>query len=291
MLRQRAISSVGVVVVFIIPALFGSPVFTIAMWFIAYGALVELYRAFQRVDVRPSQLTGMLALIALFFVAGTDAPFLALMGTMTGYTIISLAQHLLKKDIAGSLVDWVFSLSGLMYVGLTMMHFVLMRRLQGPVNRDWIVDADALIGDGGAALGLGWLLYVLLTTWLTDVCAYLGGRRWGKTKLIPQVSPGKTREGAVIGLLGGTVTGMLASTVVGLPVPGTIMLLVSLAVAAAVVVGDLCESLIKREIGIKDMGTLIPGHGGVLDRVDSLLLTVPLSYYIARFLEWQGWPS
>lgn len=291
MLRQRAISSVGVVIAFIVPALFGSPVFTIAIAVIAYGALNELYRSFQRVGVRPSLWTGMVALVALFVVAGTTAPFLALMGTMTGYTVISLAQHLLKKDITRSLTDWVFSLSGLMYVGLTMMHFVLIRRLEGPVNRSWIVDADDLIGDGAAALGLAWLLFVLSTTWLTDVCAYLGGRRWGKTKLIPHVSPGKTREGAIAGLIGGTLTGTIVASLVGVPVPFVIMIFVSAAVTLGTMIGDLCESLIKREVGVKDMGALIPGHGGILDRIDALLITIPLTYYIARFLEWQGWPS
>jgi phosphatidate cytidylyltransferase len=289
-LRERAISSVGVVLVFIIPALFGSPIFTIAIALIAYGALVEVYRGFQRLNVRPSSWSSMLALIALFLVAGTDAPFIGLAGALTAYTMISLAQHLGKKDIVGSLVDWVFSLTGLMYVGLTMMHFVLMRRIQGPVDSDWVVSLDDVIGDGGAALGLGWLLYVLCTTWATDVAAYLGGKRWGRRPLIPQISPGKTTEGAIAALVGGTLVGSLAAAVFGLPVPLGIMILLSLVVTAGAMVGDLCESLIKREIGVKDMGTSIPGHGGILDRVDSLLLTVPLTYYAALLLDWQGWP-
>ena len=112
MLRQRAISSVGVVIVFIVPALFGSPIFTIAIGLIAYGALVEIYRAFQRINVRPSLWSGMLALVGLFIVAGTDAPFIGLAGALTAYTMISLAQHLLKRDITGSLVDWVFGSGG-----------------------------------------------------------------------------------------------------------------------------------------------------------------------------------
>lgn len=290
MLRQRAISALGVGIVFIVPALFGSPIFTIAMWFIAYGALIELYRGFQRTGVHPSNWSGLLAMIALFFVAGTNAPFLALMGTMTAYTIISLAQHLLKSDIEGSLRDWVYSLSGLMYVGLTMMHFVLIRRIQGDADQSWVVEADNVIGDGGAALGLAWLLWVLAITWMTDIGSYLGGRRWGQAKLIPHVSPGKTREGAIVGLILGTITGLVAAALFGVPVPFLIMLVVSVLVAVAVIIGDLCESLIKREIGIKDMGAVIPGHGGVLDRVDSLLLTIPLTFYAAQLLQWLGWP-
>jgi phosphatidate cytidylyltransferase len=235
--------------------------------------------------------TATAAIIALVVIAGTDAPFLALMGAMTAYTLLSLAQHLLQRDITGSLTAWVFSLSGLMYVGLTMSHFILVRRIQGPVERDWIRTADGLIGNEGAALGLAWLLFALLTTWLTDVFAYLIGRKWGRVKLIPHVSPGKSREGALAGLVGGTLTGVAAAWVLGLPVPLLVMAGVGAAVSVGAMVGDLCESLIKREIGIKDMGSIIPGHGGILDRIDALLVTIPLTYYVAVLLEWLGWPG
>lgn len=290
-MKQRAISSVGVVIVGIVPALLGSPVYSIVIALIALGALYELYRSFQRIGVRPSTWTGTLALIALFIIAGTDAPFLALMGAMTSYTLISLSQHLVKKDRTGSLTDWVFSLSGVLYVGFTMMHFVLIRRMQGPSDVGWVESADALIGDGGASLGLAWLLVVLTTTWLTDVFAYVVGRKYGKTRLIPHISPGKTRAGAVAGLVAGTLTGGLAGYLFGVPVPLGIMLLVGGVIAIGAMLGDLCESLIKREIGIKDMGSIIPGHGGLLDRIDALLVTIPLTYYLAMFLSWLGWPQ
>ncbi|RIK42145.1 MAG: phosphatidate cytidylyltransferase [Chloroflexi bacterium] len=292
-MRQRAISSIGVVVVGIIPALLGSPVFTIVIGFIALGALYELYRAYQRVGAHPSTWTGTLAIAALFVIAGSgdNPPFIALMGAMTGYSLFSLAQHLVKSDLTGSLVDWVYSLSGVMYVGLTMTHFVLLRRIGGAdVEMDWVRQADNIIGNGEAALGLAWLLVTLLTTWMTDVFAYMYGRTWGRTKLIPRVSPGKTREGAVAGLVGGILTAVAAGYLVGLPVPFFILILFGLVIAIAGTIGDLMESLIKRQIGIKDMGAIIPGHGGLMDRVDALLVTVPLAYYLALFLDWRGWP-
>lgn len=289
-MRQRSISSLGVVLVAIVPALLGSPVFSITVALIALGALYELYRAFQRVGARPSTWTGSAAVVALFVIAGSDAPFRALTGAMVGYTLIALAQHLPKVDINGALLDWAFSLCGVMYVGVTMMHFVLIRRFQGPVNMDWIAEFDNLIGDKGAALGLAWLLFVLVTTWMTDVFAYLVGRKWGKTKLIPHISPGKTRVGAVAGLVGGMLTGGVAAYAFGVPVPFPIMLIVGGIVAIGAMIGDLGESLIKRNIGVKDMGSFIPGHGGLLDRVDALLVTVPLTFYIAIFLDWLGYP-
>lgn len=290
-MKQRAISSIGVVIIGIVPALLGSPVYSIVVAMIALGALYELYRAFQRVGVHPSTWTGTLVLIALFIVAGTDAPFPALMGAVTGYTLISLAQHLIKREFSGSLRDWVFSLSGVLYVGFTMMHFVLIRRMQGPAETGWVEDADALIGDGGASLGLAWLLVVLLTTWLTDVFAYLVGRSRGKTKLLPHISPGKTREGAIAGLIAGTLTGGIAGYVFGVPAPVAVMFVVGAIIAVGAMIGDLCESLIKREIGIKDMGAVVPGHGGLLDRIDALLVTIPLTFYLALFLQWLGWPG
>jgi phosphatidate cytidylyltransferase len=289
-MRQRSISSVGVVLVSIIPALLGSPVFSITVAIIALGALYELYRAFERVGARPSTWTGSAAVIALFIIAGSDGPFQTLTGAMVGYTLIALAQHLMKKDINGALLDWAFSLCGVMYIGVTMMHFVLIRRFQGPVNMDWIAEFDNVIGDEGAALGLGWLLFVLVTTWMTDVFAYLVGRQWGTTKLIPHISPGKTRVGAVAGLVGGMLTGGITAYAFGIPVPFPIMLVVGGVVAIGAMIGDLSESLIKRNIGIKDMGSFIPGHGGLLDRVDALLVTVPLTFYIAIFLDWLGYP-
>jgi phosphatidate cytidylyltransferase len=289
-MRQRALSSVGVVAFGIIPALLGSPVISIAVALIAIGAMYELYRAYQRVGARPSTWTGSAAVIALIVIAGTDAPFRALTGAMVGYTLIALMQHLVKRDINGALLDWTFSLSGVMYVGVTMMHFVLIRRIQGPVDMSWVAEADGLIGDQGAALGLAWLLFVLVTTWMTDVFAYLVGRKYGKRKLIPHVSPGKTREGAIAALVGGTLSGVLCGYAFGVPVPFILLLVLGCLVAVGAMLGDLAESLIKRNIGIKDMGSIIPGHGGLLDRIDALLVTVPLTFYAAIFLEWLGYP-
>lgn len=287
-MRQRAISSIGVVLVGIVPALLGSPVFSITIALIAIGALYELYRAYQRVGARPSTWTGSLAVIALIVVAGTDAPFRALTGAMVGYTLIALAQHLPKRDITGALLDWAFSLSGVMYVGVTMMHFVLIRRIQGDSEMGWVTRADNLIGDGGAALGLAWLLMVLVSTWMSDVFAYLVGRKWGRHKLIPHISPGKTREGALAGLLGGMFTGALSAYVFGVPIPLAVSMVVGLLIAFAAMIGDLSESLIKRNIDIKDMGAIIPGHGGLMDRIDALLFTVPLVFYVAILVEWWG---
>ncbi len=124
--------------------------------------------------------------------------------------------------------------------------------------------------------GAWWLLYVMLLVWGADSGAFLFGKLFGKHKLAPKVSPGKTWEG----LIGGLVTSALISWLFGRYVPLNVvpatLLMCSVVAALASVLGDLTESMFKREAGIKDSGNLIPGHGGILDRIDSLTAAVPV---------------
>jgi phosphatidate cytidylyltransferase len=127
------------------------------------------------------------------------------------------------------------------------------------------------------AQGPQWLLYGLMLVWLADIGAYFSGRRFGKTKLAPALSPGKTREGLYGALLATTVYSLIASFYFQLTASSTLILLaLSMVLTLISVVGDLYESLLKREAGLKDSGKLLPGHGGMLDRIDSVLATMPL---------------
>ncbi|HEX2078741.1 MAG TPA: phosphatidate cytidylyltransferase [Longimicrobium sp.] len=145
-----------------------------------------------------------------------------------------------------------------------------------------------LPGVDDAGHGAALLFAPVLLTWASDTFAYFGGRAFGRRKLIPRVSPGKTVEGALSGLVGsvaigagyalflarfdGYVPGVLEGAVLGLVVSVTGQL------------GDLVESLWKRDVDVKDSGTLLPGHGGALDRFDSLLFTLPVGYGFFRFV-------
>ena len=143
----------------------------------------------------------------------------------------------------------------------------------------------------GALAGTILVALPLVLTWLNDSGAFVFGKRFGKKKLMPSVSPGKTWAGA-IGALGVTIvsTWVLMRYVVGpntglgLSIWGVIVFGAAISIAAQV--GDLAESLLKREAGVKDSSTLIPGHGGVLDRTDSLLFTVPVAYVLIDLLVW-----
>jgi phosphatidate cytidylyltransferase len=141
----------------------------------------------------------------------------------------------------------------------------------------------------GAAAGATVLLFPLVITWLTDTGAFFIGRAFGSRKLMAGVSPGKSVEGAIGGLLVAILAAWLYERYVMIPVariafyPGAVLLFGAL-VSVAGQIGDLAESLIKREAGVKDSSRIIPGHGGVLDRVDSLLFTIPVAYWLLTVL-------
>lgn len=149
-------------------------------------------------------------------------------------------------------------LLGLLYLPFLLAHFLLMRKLEG---------------------GRIWILFTLVVVYFGDTTAFYVGRAWGKKKLAPKISPGKTAEGG-LGAIGGSIAGALFFKFLFFP-QLCIFHALALAVGAGVVgqLGDLFESLLKRSAQVKDSGTLIPGHGGLLDRIDSVLFASPLVYY------------
>jgi len=134
-------------------------------------------------------------------------------------------------------------------------------------------------GDNGREL----IFFVLLITWMGDTTAYYGGKGFGKHKLAPAISPKKTVEGAIIGLIGSIVGAIIAKS-------WFLDISILNAIAAGILIGvfgqfgDLSESIIKRNLQVKDSGGIIPGHGGILDRVDSLLFSAPVFYYYYSFI-------
>ncbi|MGO2306445.1 MAG: phosphatidate cytidylyltransferase [Providencia sp.] len=124
--------------------------------------------------------------------------------------------------------------------------------------------------------GAWWLLYVMLLVWGADSGAYAFGRTMGRNKLAPKVSPGKTWEGLIGGLITAGVISWLFSAFAPIPVMPDYLLVTSIIVVIVSVFGDLTESMFKRQSGIKDSSHLIPGHGGILDRIDSLTAAIPV---------------
>ncbi len=155
---------------------------------------------------------------------------------------------------------------GLVYIGIPTLMLISMRQMPN---------------------GMVWIALVYALTWGTDTFAYIGGRLWGKTPLAPRISPKKTREGAIAGVIGSFFASMLVLIVAGRFDP-VFLLLLSIAPAAAII-GDLFESAIKRTAEIKDSHlagfNIFPGHGGVLDRVDSLIFVSALTFIFLQLVQ------
>lgn len=147
---------------------------------------------------------------------------------------------------------------GLLYIPLLMSYWILIR--QGENGRTWI-------------------FFILVLAFAGDIAAFYVGRRFGKRKLLPEVSPGKSVEG-VFGLCVGSLAGGLLFRAIFLPeLPIIHAAVLALVGSLLGQLGDLCESLFKREAGVKDSGVLLPGHGGILDRLDCLIFIAPYVYY------------
>ncbi len=172
--------------------------------------------------------------------------------------VLSLIGLLFGGQPAHRVIQWAAGAASIAYIVGLGAHFILLRE---------------------ASHGLGWTLLACATTWSTDIGAYFAGRQYGKRPFFHSISPKKTLEGAIGGLVAGIIAAMLVIGVAGLRVPLLKGLLIGATASAAAQAGDLVESLVKREAGVKDSGTLIPGHGGVLDRIDSLLFVIAVVYY------------
>ena len=206
------------------------------------------------------------------------AEILAVLGA--GLISLAAAAHPLRFTLLAAWILWAVFIAA------------SVQALFAP-DREWAPSRTAHVVTGClyAGLGLGpiaalrvvpeglqWVISALVITWANDTCAYFAGRLVGRHKLHPAVSPNKTWEGFAGGAVG-SVAGMFIARWVAFPaLTATDCLILGLVGAVLGPLGDLCESLLKRAHGLKDSGTLIPGHGGVLDRVDALLFNAPAVY-------------
>ncbi len=269
MLPQRvAVSIVGIPVIVGL-TLLGGPLFTIVAGFVLTVAALEFYAAtdpasaggetHRLLDQRLLGLIGAAGVILLLAAADNGLDWwtraLALL------VILPFLPIILRGETETGLRDWLWTLGGLMYVGFLGSHLILLR--DAPNGGDWV-------------------LLVLLAIFATDTSAYFVGRLLGRTKIAPSISPGKTLEGSLAGFAAGLATVLVLNWALDAGA-GVEIIPLALLIPAVAQLGDLAESLIKRGAGVKDASHVIPGHGGFLDRLDSVLFTVPLVYY---FLTW-----
>ncbi len=272
-----------------ITALIAIPIVLVFVWFggwISFAATVlvvvlctlELYTMLLHAGYRP--LIWISFGLSLLFLISPMFPhyhLLLLEVGLGGALLISFPWLFARENLDGALVDWALTLAISFYLGWTMSFFLLLRGFTSSVlhigSAQWLVLPS----------GVWWLLMVLLGVWGFDGAAFFSGRYFGRHKLAPRISPGKTWEGVLGGLVLSIAAGLIL-TVGPLGVPWYLAIVLGILLGSAAVLGDLAESLIKRQTNVKDSGQIMPGHGGMLDRVDSLLFAVIVVYLFALLI-------
>jgi len=287
---KRAISGIVAVGLFLVVCFGGSYLFVLAAMVAAGLALMEWTTAYRHAAKRE---TGGMPVVP--FVANTVLAWLGVglplcvayadrhifhprlgMALLVAVPVALFVLLIFRASrtgmVLGKLRQW-WGVVGMTYIGLLLSAFMLLHDL-GPKVR--------VTPFGPANWGAWLLLDVAVCVWASDTFAYFFGRALGRRKLAPTLSPNKTVEGALGGLFGAVLCGAGFSWWIHLPLLHGLM--VGLLAGVLGPLGDLFESALKRELGIKDFGTLMPGHGGALDRIDSLLFVVPIAYLYLNFL-------
>lgn len=255
-LQLRVISAIVLIVAVLVPTWLGGLAFRIVAAVIA-GAIFYEWATISRVRANASYFGLLAAMLGIVLVA-------VLAGTGAAIVLLLFGAAVLIAAIAGRSLGYGWSGTiGLAYAGLAG------------------ISLAALRGDDES--GLAAILFLFAVVWATDILAYFVGRAIGGPKLAPSISPGKTLSGAIGGALGGVAGGLALAAAIGQPVgPG--LAVVTLFLSAFSQIGDLFESAVKRRYGVKDSSNLIPGHGGVMDRVDALVAAAFALYVIGWML-------
>ena len=233
--------------------------FTAGAIILALACLHELFAMFA--DVRPARLAGFLGVIGLGLAAHLGDQFQVLLVLVAVVPVLFL-MTVGGPSAEGGIWGMAIVMLGVVWVGLAIAHAILLRELP----------------HGGGILG-----NVLIGTFVGDTGAYFAGRALGRNKLAPRISPNKTIEGLVGGIIAAVAAVRVASWYQDWLDAGDAAL-IGLGVALAAPIGDLFESFIKREVGVKDSGRLFGAHGGALDRLDAVLFSLVVGYYVWRAL-------
>lgn len=263
-MKQRIQTAIIAFVIFIPLVVIGGVIFEIFVGLLAAIALVELTRMRQIANYYVPVILAVFFLLLLLLpetagilssIENTELIIIFVL-IMLSYTV--LVKNKFTFDDAG------FVLLSLIYVGMGFFYLIQTR-------------------DGQSSAGLTNLFYVLVVIWATDTGAYFFGRALGNHKLWPQISPNKTIEGAVGGIVLSVLVGIVFHIV--FPFSYDMIIVIAVTVLASVTgqIGDLVESAFKRHYDVKDSGNLLPGHGGILDRLDSLLFVLPVLHFINFF--------
>jgi phosphatidate cytidylyltransferase len=272
MLKNRIVTSAWAIPLLGVIIWFGDPYFTILIAVVGLLAAMEFYRLTKGLKAQPLTIFGVIWTILLIVIRNpTIHSWLAshidvelLIPTIITFGMaVSLILLLTRKKKLGAFTDWAWTFAGILYIGLLLSYLVTLRGLDN---------------------GRSWVFLAIFATFGSDSAAYFIGKTIGKRKLAPDISPKKTWEGAIGGLVGAAAVSLLFL----LPTPVQLtaflnwwqLIIVGLLVSVFGQLGDLVESLFKRNAGVKDSGNVFPGHGGMLDRMDSIVFAAVVVYYI-----------
>ena len=241
---------------------------------LALGAWFEYCNAFSRKGYSPAFLIGGLFVAAMCYAAygGLDTGLLTML-SLGAVLVMFLLTVLLHGSF--SVPSAAVSAAGVLYLGMSFAHLIGLR-----VMEHGMAPVETQLGALEPGCALIWT--ALIGTWASDTFAYFAGSFLGRHKLCPSISPGKTVEGFVGGLIGTTASVAGLGVLFGFDVQ--VMAVLGVCICIIATLGDLVESVMKRYTGIKDSGHIIPGHGGIWDRFDSVIYTVPFVYYFVQFV-------
>ena len=267
MLRTRVLSAVVLIPLVAGLTYAGGWLLAGALLLVAVRAAYELFVLVEKAGYLPSLPASALVMALLLAVARfPDANLLGLV--LAASLILTLTWQLLRPPLGRPTQSWALTIGVALWLGWLISHFVLLRDLSAPF---------------GLGAGTRWLALTFLVTWINDSAAYFVGKAIGRHPCSPYLSPKKTWEGTVGGWIGGVLATMLLGAWL-VELPWLHGLALGAIVATLAPFGDLSKSMVKRQMGVKDFSALIPGHGGMFDRIDSLLFVAPAVYYYATLV-------
>ncbi len=283
--RNRLLSGLGAGAFGILVVALGGWWFTLALGVIVHLALLEFFRMAQFTGIRPATKTTLVACQLLLVSTQFDVDgFLSseLTAAVLPLSGAAICGWLLLQPVTGSIADIAASIFGLFYLGFLPSHWLRLRNMSGiGLLKDWNALNTDLAGSISSGMVITFVACLMIVA--ADIGSYFLGRSFGRKSLSP-ISPSKTVEGALGGMFCamtiGAISGLFFKWHFGFFIGGLLGALVAL----FALVGDLTESMMKRNAGLKDSGDVLPGHGGILDRIDSYLFTPAVVYYAVILL-------
>ncbi len=260
---------------------FGLPFLGLIIVAIFLG-LRELYRIMEARGFRPMRSIGIIGGLMVGFLAYfSNGYFLTVVLTIT--ILLVMMFQLSKKDLSTAITGISVTIFGVIYIAWLLSHIILLRNIGPELESEYQYTRQMLEQiQGSRDVGLFFVLLVIASTFMNDTGAYFTGRAWGRRKLAFRISPKKTWEGAAGGVVASAITAIVIKIIFVSPFPIIPCLILGFLIGVSAVFGDLVESLLKRDARLEDTGGLLPGHGGIMDRLDSLLFTTPLTYYYVK---------